>query len=144
MKTVFDTSVLVAAIVEAHPEHARALPWLQRAKRKEFDGCVASHTLAELYAVLTRLPLRPAISPALAWRLIRENVLTSLEVIPLLGDDYRTVIEQLASLGIGGGATYDALIAQAASKCNADRVITFNGEHFRRVRPDLASRIILP
>lgn len=144
MKTLFDTSVLIAAIVEAHPSHERPLPWLQRAKRKEFDGCVASHTLAELYAVLTRLPLRPSISPALAWRLIRENVLASFEVIPLLGDDCRAALEHLASLDISGGATYDALIAQAAAKSEADQIITLNGEHFRRVRPDFANRVVIP
>ena len=57
MKTLFDTSVLVAAVVEPHPMHVRALPWLQRAKAGEIDFFVASHTLAELYAVLTTLPL---------------------------------------------------------------------------------------
>lgn len=144
MKTVFDTSVLVAAIVEAHPMHERALPWLQRASRKEIKGCVAPHTLAELYAVLTRLPLRPAISPDLAWRLIRENVLAHFDVVSLLDKDYCAVIENLAALGISGGATYDALIAQAASTCEADQIVTLNSEHFRRVRPDLASRIVVP
>ncbi|HDH87226.1 MAG: hypothetical protein DRG35_02195 [Deltaproteobacteria bacterium] len=59
MKTLFDTSVLVAAIVEPHSMHTRALPWLQRAKAGEIDFLAASHTLAELYAVLATLPLKP-------------------------------------------------------------------------------------
>jgi len=32
MKTLFDTSVLVAAMIESHPAHPRALSWLQQAR----------------------------------------------------------------------------------------------------------------
>lgn len=71
---LFDTSILAAAIVEPHRDHGRAFPWLKRAKAKEFHLVVANHTLAELYAVLTAMPLSPKISPALALPLIRENV----------------------------------------------------------------------
>jgi predicted nucleic acid-binding protein len=144
MKVILDASVLVAAIAEAHPMHERAFPWLQRAKHKEFSGYVAAHSLAELYAVLTRLPLRPPISPALAWQLIRENVLASLDIVSLQQDDYRAVIESLASLGISGGTVYDALIVQAAVRIDADHVVTLNGDHFRRVKPDFANRIVVP
>jgi len=31
VKVLFDTSVLVAALVAAHPAHDRAFPWLKRA-----------------------------------------------------------------------------------------------------------------
>ena len=53
MRILFDTSVLVAAMVESHPMHSRALPWLQqvRAGEPEDSFFVAAHTLAELYAV---------------------------------------------------------------------------------------------
>ena len=56
MNVLFDTSVLVAARVAAHPAHRRARPWLRRAKGGEVGFLVAAHTLAERYAVLTRLP----------------------------------------------------------------------------------------
>ncbi len=49
MKILFDTSVLVAALVQKHPKHERALPWLSKAIRNEFEFIVSSHTLAELY-----------------------------------------------------------------------------------------------
>ncbi len=74
MRILFDTSVLVAGIVEAHPMHERAGPWLERARAGEFEFLAASHTLAELYAVLTRLPLSPRIWPGVARRLIQANV----------------------------------------------------------------------
>ena len=68
MRTLFDTSVLVAACIEGHPKHERALPWLSKAKAQEFEFVVSSHTLAELYAVLTTLPVKPRISPNVSWR----------------------------------------------------------------------------
>ena len=55
MKTLFDTSVIIAALVESHPMHGRAFPRLKQAKEKQFELFVASLTLAELYAVLSTL-----------------------------------------------------------------------------------------
>lgn len=66
MRVLLDTSVLIAAVVEGHPAHAVAFPWLQRVKAGTDIGVVAAHSLAEMYAVLTRLPTRPAILPAVA------------------------------------------------------------------------------
>jgi predicted nucleic acid-binding protein len=65
VKLLLDTSVLVAAMVETHPDHEVALPWLQQIKDGTHEGLLSTHALAELYAVLTRLPVRPKISPAL-------------------------------------------------------------------------------
>lgn len=59
MKTLFDTSVIVAGVVESHPMHARCLTWLQRAKSRAIECIVVSHSLAETYAVLTTLPVKP-------------------------------------------------------------------------------------
>jgi len=58
MKILFDTSVIIAAIVEPHPLHPIAFPWLKRAKSREFDLFVASPTLAELYLAALECPCR--------------------------------------------------------------------------------------
>lgn len=136
MKVLFDTSVLVAAMVEPHPMHGRALPWLRRAKAGDYDFVVASHTLAELYAVLTTLPVVPRISPGAAWRLIHENVETAATVVSLSASEYGVTIKRLAELELTGGAVYDALIAQAAQKAGVGRVLTLNPEDFTRVWPE--------
>jgi predicted nucleic acid-binding protein len=65
MKVLFDTSVLVAAFEVSHPRHGICLPWLQRVQTSDIDGYVSTHTFAELYSVLTRLPVKPVISPAI-------------------------------------------------------------------------------
>ena len=141
MKVLLDTSVLVAAMLEAHPMHARAFPWLRRVRKGEAALVMASHTLAELYAVLTELPVSPRIAPATAWRMIRENLLPFAEVVSLSSADYRAALQNLAELGVGGGAAYDALIVKAAAKAGAEKIVTLNAEDFRRVAPEMADRI---
>jgi predicted nucleic acid-binding protein len=71
VKILLDTSVLIAAMVEAHPAHDRALPWLKRVNRGPDHGFVAAHSLAEVYSILTTLPVQPKISPNDAHQLIQ-------------------------------------------------------------------------
>lgn len=80
MAILFDTSVLVAAFEVSHPRHSACLPWLQRAQSQGIQGSICCHTLAELYAALTRLPVRPPIAPEIAEHLIARN-LQKFEVV---------------------------------------------------------------
>ena len=144
MRILFDTSLLVAAMVEGHPSHTVALPWLQRVKAKIDVGLVAAHSLAELYAILTRLPVNPRIPPALALQLIQSNVLNTCHVVALSGDDYVTLLSHLVNQGIAGGAVYDGLLLHAAWKAGVDQVVTLNPYDFRRVYPALADKISSP
>lgn len=144
MKVLFDTSVLVASLVDSHPEHGRSLPWLARAKRGEIGFLVSSHTLLELYAVLTGLPLSPRIHPATAWKLVHEGVETSATQVAFTAGEYRETLKSVADLGLPGGVVYDALIARAAQKAGADRLLTLDPGDFRRVWPEGAERIVSP
>jgi len=134
MKVLFDTSVLVAALIDSHSNHARAFPWLLKATRGEIEGCIGTHTLAELYAILTSLPVQKNVSSSDVWRLIQDSVLSSFEVVQLTKDDYKFVLESLSQNNIRGGTTYDALIAHAAYKANVDRLLTLNQNHFKLMK----------
>ncbi len=136
MRILFDTSVLVAAVVQPHPMHKRALPWLKRAKAGEYDFIAATHTLAELYAVLTTLPVKPRISSSTARRLIQENIEGLAKIVSLSPSDYRNIINRMADFGLTGGIIYDALIAKVAQKSGVERLLTFNADDFRRVWPE--------
>jgi predicted nucleic acid-binding protein len=136
VRVLFDSSVLVAALIQSHPHHDRSLPWLQRGQSGAVTFLVASHTLAELYSVLTALPVRPRLSPPVVWRLIHENVEASAEVVSLAPADYLATIEGLSQGGLTGGIVYDALIARAAEKAKADRLLTWNEAHFRQAWPE--------
>jgi predicted nucleic acid-binding protein len=144
VNVLLDTAVLIAAIVRVHPMHERAVRWLKRVKLPTDTGIVSAHTLAELYAFLTRLPIQPRISPELARRLIHDNVLTTCQVIPLTQDDYEAVIARLAERGLVGGVTYDALILHAAVKAQVDVIVTLNEKDFTRIDPSLANKITAP
>jgi predicted nucleic acid-binding protein len=112
MKCLFDTSVLVAAILTGHAHHTACLPTLQQAQARQIDGLATTHTLAELYSVLTRIP-QTQISPALAQELIRDNLKT-FELIPLSTEDYTAAISLMVQHQLPGGGIFDALMAQAA------------------------------
>ncbi len=144
MRNLFDTSVLIAAIVEPHPMHPRAFPWLKRARSKEFEMFVASHTLAELYAVLTTLPISPKITPGTARQLIHNNIEASGKIIPLSTSDYSSIIRHMAESGLSGGIIYDALIVKAAQKSRVDHILTFNIDDFRRIWPEGDAHFVLP
>lgn len=144
MKILLDTSVLVAAMVEAHPAHERGKTWFNRVTSGADKGLVAAHSLAELYSILTTLPVQPPISASDALQLIQQNVVEKLEIVPLSSEDYFQVIEQLAEIGIVGGATYDALILRAAANAKVDLVVTLNEKDFRRVYPSLADKVVAP
>jgi predicted nucleic acid-binding protein len=144
MKILFDTSMLVAGMVEPHAMHKTALPWLKRAWAGEFSFFVATHTLAELYAVLTSLPVSPRISPGVARRLVHENVATRAKAISLSAVDYGAVIRRMADLGLSGGIIYDGLAARAAQKAKVDHLLTLNPDDFKRVWPEGASLIVKP
>jgi predicted nucleic acid-binding protein len=143
MKVLLDTSVLVSAMLSDHVHHVHSQPWLAQAKGGAFEAVVSAHSLAELYAVLTRLPRTPRISPAEASELILENV-ASYTVVALTGADYKKLIEDLAKIGVSGGAVYDAVIAQAAQLAKVDLLLTLNVNHFQRVWPAGASQVGSP
>lgn len=135
--------MLVAAFEVSHPRHTVCLPWLQQAQSEQIHGLIATHTLAEVYSVLTRLPVRPRIAPELAQKLITEN-LERFEVIPLTTEDYQMVIAQMVNLNLTGGSIYDALIAQAAVKAKVNVLLTLNPNHFNRLGEDMAPLVQVP
>lgn len=131
-------------MVAGHPAHIAVLPHLIRVKERTDTGFVAAHSLAELYATLSRLPIIPRISPTLALQLIQSNVVALRQIISLSSNDYVTILDRLASQKIAGGVVYDALLLHAAWIANVDRVVTLNPHDLRRVYPPLANKIVSP
>lgn len=132
MKILFDTSVLVAAIVTSHSRHSSAFQWMKRAKAREFDAIICSQTLAELYSVLTTMPLRPRISPFDAFRLMEESVQKNFSAVSLATSDYARILRSMGERNLSGGIIYDALLAGAAKKAQADSLLTLNPKDFQR------------
>lgn len=144
MKVLFDTSVLVAALIPGHAMHGQSFPWLKRAHAGEIEFLVSAHSTLELYSVLTRLPLTPRIGPLAARRLVATNVTRQARSVALSAADYRHLLEHVSELGLSGGVVFDALIARAAERSAAERLLTLNPADFERVWPEGAGVIALP
>jgi predicted nucleic acid-binding protein len=143
VKILFDTSVIVAASLSQHPSHTPCFAQLQQAKARQYQGYLSTHSLAEIYSVLTRMPSQPKLSPQNVQSLIDRN-LQFLTPITLETADYQAAIAQMTALNLPGGGIYDALIARAAAKVTADRLMTLNPKHFTRLDPAIAQIVFVP
>lgn len=143
--TVFlDTSVFVAAFVAAHEHHGRAFAAVQRVHKGLDVGYTACHVLAEVYATLSVLPVRPRLRPREVATIVQDNVCRHFRLLYLRPLDYRQVVQRLAEKDMIGGIVYDALIFQAAEKVDFDRFFTFNLDEFHQVAPHRARQIRKP
>ncbi|PYX34792.1 MAG: VapC toxin family PIN domain ribonuclease [Acidobacteria bacterium] len=144
MKLFFDTSVLVAAGVLGHPQHAAGLAAYRQVMSGRHSGVVSAHGLAEAYSVLTRLPVTPMIQPTEAYRYLTESVVPHCETVSLGELDYLALLESVAKAGSRGGIVYDAIQLQCAVKAACDRIYTFNLKDFIRIAPQLQNKIMSP
>jgi predicted nucleic acid-binding protein len=103
-----DTSVAVALVVADHDHHQSTA----RAIGHRSVG-LAGHSAFETFSVLTRMPPPYRRTPGAVSRLLTANFPHSLF---LSAQGTATLLGRLASLGIAGGAVYDALVAAAAAE----------------------------
>lgn len=141
MKVFLDTSVLIAASDAEHPHHLQSRPLLARADRST-TACGA-HTLAETYAVLSRLPGGRRQRPEMAGLLV-EQIGSRLTVVSLTAEEYEETIRSAARSMLAGETIFDALLLACARKVQAERIYTWNVHHFQLVAPDLLDRIVTP
>jgi predicted nucleic acid-binding protein len=135
MKICFDTSTLVAALLQQHPHHALAFPRLQAVKAGTVQGHLTTHALAELFATLTALPLKPRLLPADVERMIQHGILANFTVIPLSADHYRDALQLTVRHNLVSGAIYDALHLIGARSAGCTTLYTLNLRHFRSLAP---------
>ena len=143
MRILFDTSALVPALIVNHPQHSVCFAQLKAAESQQIEGLISTHSLAETYSVMTRLPIQPRIAPIQAQGIITD-ISRFLERISLVSDDYQNAIATMAALTIPGGGIFDALIAQAALKAKVEVILTLNPNHFTRLGDEIASLVQIP
>ncbi len=76
--------------------------------------------------------------------LFLNDVRDRLTLVALDEAEYFKVLEGAVANGIAGGTTYDALIAQCASKAEAQTLYTWNIKHFTRLGEWVTSRLKQP
>ncbi|HWY54618.1 MAG TPA: PIN domain-containing protein [Terriglobales bacterium] len=141
MRFFLDTSVLIAAVSVQHVHHEPSLA-VYLAANKNQAGC-AAHSLAEVYATLTRLPGKQRMSCEQTLVFLDE-IRNRLKTVVLDGEEYCSAIADTAAEGVLGGMVYDALIARCALKGQAQTIFTWNVDHFRRLGPEVAKRVRTP
>lgn len=141
MKWFFDTSALIPVFLEDHERHEPSLSAFINADRK--TGCCGAHSLAEVYATLTRLPGRHRLSGDQVL-LFLQNIYERLTLVALDGEEYLAAMTSAAAASITGGALYDALLAHCALKARAEIIYTWNVRHFQQLGPEIAPRVRTP
>ncbi len=106
MSSTADSSIAVAALLHDHPAHPSSAEALA--------SCTTTiaHVAAETYSVLTRLPPPNQADATTVATVLGERLPATFAT--LSGNDDAKAPARLAAAGIGGGATYDGLIALTA------------------------------
>lgn len=141
MKCFFDTSVLVAAVLEEHEHHQRSFSVFSTASPS--SAFCAAHNLAEVYATLTRYPGKQRISADQALLAI-QVIEGRFSIVALKTQEYLAAIRKFTAVGITGGTIYDGLIAACALKAKADVLYTWNIGHFVRLGGQVAEKLHTP
>lgn len=143
MKLAFDTSVVVASVLESHPHHPRTVPWLRAIAAGRVEASISLHAAAETWAVLTRLPPPHRVPPSTAI-LVLDRVLETFRPTPIAEDHYRAAWRRCAERSVASGGLFDALHLVVAESLDAAGLVTFNPRDFERLQREGATRIVVP
>lgn len=132
---------MIAAFWGDHSDHEASLRVFAEANRE--SGACGIHSLAEVYAVMTALPVRPILGPEQVFLFVQQ-VAERLTTITLEPAEYLDSIRAASDSGFAGGRIYDALLLACARKSQAGIIYTWNVKHFRQIAPDLAGCIRTP
>ena len=132
-----DTSALVAAVSSWHEHHDRTCVEMERRKRGKEELVISAHSLAETYAVLTRLPAPHRLRANDAIALIESNW-RDTPTVQLTGAEMWSALREAQRRAMIGGQMYDVLIALAALKAEASTIITWNVRHYEAFAPSIA------
>jgi len=141
VKAFVDTNVLVSAFYTDLAHHEASLTLLEKYPRSQI--CCSAHSMAELYSTLTRMPPPRRARPEEAM-LFLADIKSRLTQIALTSEEYFAAISKYSSMGVVGGAIYDALIARCALKSRAEKIFTWNIRHFRQFGPEVEKKLRTP
>ncbi len=141
MKGFFDTSVLVPLFYRDHVHHDSSQELFIQFNQS--TGCCGAHSLAEVYAILTRMPGKRRIGGEQAMLFIG-NIRERLSIVALNGEEYARALQASAARGIVGGAIYDAMLAHCALKSKAQAIYTWNTRHYALCGPAVITRLRIP
>lgn len=141
MKYYLDTNIWVAAFIPKHPQNKSSKQLIQDCLEQKIEIVTSGHCLAEVYSVLTKLPVALRLPPKMAVNLIESGIIDKCQIIDLTYMEYTEIIKDAANKNLVSGAIFDGLHVKAALKAKVDRIYTFNLKDFRRF--DIPEQIVL-
>lgn len=136
-----DTSVLVPVFYPAHIHHERSLALFT--EQTSATGCCGVHSLAEVFANLTRMPGKQKASGVEAMFFI-EDVRAKLSLVSLNVEEHLAALKRAVDLSTAGATVYDLLLTQCALKVNATTIYTWNLRHYGLCGEEVAARLHAP
>ena len=136
MKALLDTTILIAATIDTHPEHEAAFSLIQSAAPDEL--AIPAHACCEAYARLTSRagPAPLAVGPGDALAAL-DSIVGATTLVGLTpAQTVETLRDYARSAGIGA-RLYDRLIGEAALLYAIPAIITLNVRHFSSLFPNL-------
>lgn len=131
MSVFFDTSVLLAGLVDFGPQSAPAQSLMHAVAEKRLENvATAWHCCLEFFSVATRLPAEFRLAPADAVLLLQDEVFDRMAVHDLPQRERMPMLQAAGRDGVAGGRIYDTHIAEVARTISADVVVTDNRRHF--------------
>jgi predicted nucleic acid-binding protein len=127
----FDTSVLVAGLIDFGPRSRHALLLMDAVADGRIESpLTAWHCCLEFYSVTTRLPEEFRLEPEVALHLVREEIFARFSIHSLRDELQEEFLISAVGEGTTGGRIYDAHIAEIARQAGARLVATENRRHF--------------
>ena len=128
-----DSNILLRLLQPAHTQYTAAKSALAVLRSQRADLCIAAQNLVEFWAVATR-PLANnglALSPSLAVGEVRNlrNLFRLLEGEVGVADTWEKLMGQHPVIG---KQTHDAHLAATMAVYGVRRLLTFNGDDFKR------------
>jgi predicted nucleic acid-binding protein len=137
-----DTNCIIAAVCDWHDQHRAAAAEIERRRNGAEQMAIAVHALTEAYSVLTRFPAPHRLTPEDAWAVLNVSFGRAARIVSLTAAQHLALLGRIAEAGVGGGRTYDAVIAACAVRAGASALLTFNPRHFDPAPKDLS--IVVP
>jgi predicted nucleic acid-binding protein len=122
----FDSSVLVAALVDSDPHHEPCLNLLRKG-----GASVFVHALAETFNTMTGGKLVSRILPSIVSEVLAVSVLPRVQPVTLSAAETIAAMKETEERGVRGGAIYDYLHLVAARKARARQLYTLDFDNFR-------------
>lgn len=126
----FDTSVLVAGLIDLGPASEPAQRIMAAVAEERLRPHTAWHCCLEFFAVATRLPAAFRLTPVDALRLLESEVVARFRIWQLSENAQGGFLRLVRQERISGGRIYDAHIGEIARQAGARIVVTDNRRHF--------------